>query len=62
MVSNDDRVQRLYRMIRTGINSEVVALASRLGISLDYVQLADIGNRPDAFFLSLPTLEPTATN
>ncbi|ELA08075.1 lytic transglycosylase subunit [Moraxella macacae 0408225] len=62
MVSNDDRVQRLYRMIRTGNNSEVVALASRLGISLDYVQLADIGNRPDAFFLSLPTLEPTATN
>lgn len=62
MVNNDDRVQRLYRMIRTGNNSDIVPLASRLGVSLDYAQLADIGNNPNRFFARLPNLQPNATN
>lgn len=62
MVNNDDRLQRLYRMIRTGNNSDIVPLASCLGVSLDYAQLANIGNNPNSFFASFSSLQPTATN
>nr|WP_315042132.1 transglycosylase SLT domain-containing protein [uncultured Moraxella sp.] len=62
MISNDDRSQRLYRMIRIGNNSEIVPLASRLGVALDYMQLANVGNNPNAFLANIGSLSPTPAN
>jgi soluble lytic murein transglycosylase len=62
MTSNDDREQRLYRMLRTGNNGDIVQLASRLGVAISYSQLMSVSSNPNTFFSQLNTLPTTATN
>lgn len=62
MVSNDDREQRLYRMLRTGNNGDIVQLASRLGVQMSYNQLMSISSSPNAFFSQRGSMPATASN
>ena len=62
MVGNDDREQRLYRMLRTTNNGDIVQLASRLGVAMNYNQLMSVSNSPNSFFSQLGSMQPTATN
>lgn len=62
MISNDDRSQRLYRMIRVGNVGETVALAGRLGVQLDSFMLNNIQNNPNNFLSNLNNLPITANN
>lgn len=62
MISNDDRSQRLYRMIRVGNVVETVALAGRLGVQLDSFMLNNIQNNPNHFLGGLNNLPITANN
>lgn len=62
MISNNDRDQRLYRMLRLGNNGDIIQLASRLGVALDYNQLMSVSSSPVAFFSRINTMQPTAAN
>lgn len=62
MINQDDRSQRLYRMIRTGNVSETVALAGRLGVMLDESMLQNIASNPNQFLLNLQNMSPSADN
>lgn len=62
MISNDDRSQRLYRMIRVGNVYETVALAGRLGVSLDNFTLSNIASNPNQFLINIHNMPATASN
>lgn len=62
MIGNDDREQRLYRMLRVGNNGDIVQLASRLGTAISYNQLMTVSNNPNAFFAQLGSMPTTSTN
>lgn len=62
MINNDDRSQRLYRMIRIGNVYETVALAGRLGVPLDNFMLSNIAKNPNNFFTNMPNMPATASN
>lgn len=62
MISNSDRDERLYRMLRTGSNGDIVQLASRLGVSIDYNQLMSVSSSPLAFMNNAVNLPATASN
>lgn len=62
MISNTDRDERLYRVLRTGNNGDIVQLASRLGVALDYNQLMNVSSSPLAFLSNAINASATATN
>ena len=49
LISNQDRVARLKRMLRKGSTGDIMALSSRLGMSIPYSALSEIQLNPNAF-------------
>lgn len=62
MISNTDRDERIYRMLRTGNNGDIIQLANRMGVTLDYNQLMNVSSSPLAFMGNVMNLPATATN
>lgn len=62
MISNNDRDERLYRMLRTGSNGDIVQLANRLGVVLDFNQLMNVSSSPLGFMNNAMNLPATANN
>lgn len=62
MISQEDRLARLKRMLRVGNIAESVALASRLGVPLDYATLSSINANPSAFFMRFNSQGFSQTN
>ncbi len=50
MVSNSDRMARLYRVLRVGKTGDIISLANTLGIPIDYTQLSSIRSNLNGFF------------
>ncbi len=50
MVTNSDRLARLYRVLRTGKTGDIISLSRSLGISIDYMQLSSIRSNLNGFF------------
>ncbi len=50
MVNNNDRMARLYRMLRVGKTGDIISLARSLGITIDYTQLSSIRSDLNGFF------------
>ena len=49
LISNKDRTARLKRMLRKGNTGDIMALSSRLGLSIPYSALSEIQLNPNAF-------------
>ncbi len=49
LISNQDRTARLKRMLRKGSTGDIMALSSRLGLSIPYSALSEIQLNPNAF-------------
>lgn len=49
MISNTDRKERLFRMLRIGRTGDIMALAQSLGIPISYSELSEIQLNPTAF-------------
>lgn len=62
LISQTDRSDRLYRVLRTGSNGDIVQLANRLGVPLDYNQLMAVSSNPSAFFTNFNAQPPSQTN
>ncbi len=50
LISNQDRVSRLKRMLRAGRTGDIMALSSRLGSPIPYASLSDIQLNSASFF------------
>lgn len=50
LISNQDRVARLKRMLRKGKTGDIMSLSSRLGVSIPYSALSEIQLSPTSFF------------
>lgn len=50
LISNQDRVSRLKRMLRKGKTGDIMALSSKLGTPIPYSSLSEIQLNPSAFF------------
>ncbi|WP_435979113.1 transglycosylase SLT domain-containing protein [Psychrobacter sp. DM4] len=50
LISTQDRVSRLKRMLRVGKTGDIMALSSRLGTPIPYSSLSEIQLNPSAFF------------
>jgi soluble lytic murein transglycosylase len=62
MINNTDRDERLYRMLRTGSNGDIVQLSTRLGTPIDYNQLTSVAASPLAFMSNVASLPATPNN
>lgn len=62
MISNTDRTERIYRMLRTGSNGDIIQLANRLGVTLEYNQLMNVSSSPLSFMSNAMNLPGTANN
>ncbi len=62
MISNTDRDERIYRMLRTASNGDIVSLANRMGVMLDYNQLMSVSSSPLNFMSNVGNLPATASN
>lgn len=62
MINNTDRDERLYRMLRTGSNADIVQLSTRLGAPIDYNQLTHVAASPLGFMNNVAALPITANN
>lgn len=59
LISNQDRVSRLKRMLRKGKTGDIMALSSRLGTPIPYSALSEIQLSPSSFFSKF-TREPVS--
>lgn len=62
LISQNDRSDRLYRVLRTGNNGDIVQLTTKLGIPLSYNQLMAVSSNPSGFFSTFNAQPPSATN
>ncbi len=62
LISNQDRVARLKRMLRVGKTGDIMALSSRLGTPIAYSQLSEIQLNPSAFFTRFSREPASLTN
>ena len=62
MISNQDRLERLKRMLRVGKTGDIISLATQLGVPIEYSTLADIQRSPSAFISRLKMQPPSQLN
>lgn len=62
LISQNDRSDRLYRVLRTGNNNDIVQLSSKLGANISYNQLMAVSSNPNAFFASFNSQVASPTN
>ncbi|MBE0405995.1 transglycosylase SLT domain-containing protein [Psychrobacter sp. AOP22-C1-22] len=62
LISNQDRVSRLKRMLRKGKTGDIMALSSRLGASIPYSSLSETQLNPSSFFSRFSREPATQTN
>ena len=62
MISNQDRTARLKRMLRKGSTGDIMALSSRLGMSIPYSSLSAIQLNPNAFLTRFSSQPMTQVN
>ncbi|WP_230655876.1 lytic transglycosylase domain-containing protein [Psychrobacter sp. I-STPA10] len=62
MISNQDRLERLKRMLRVGKTGDIIALSSRLGVPIDYASLAEIQLNPNTFLNRFKSQPPSQLN
>ncbi|WP_413680458.1 transglycosylase SLT domain-containing protein [Psychrobacter sp. I-STPA6b] len=49
IITNQDRLERLKRMLRTGSTGDIIALSVRLGVPIEYSALSEIQRNPNNF-------------
>ncbi len=62
LISNQDRVSRLKRMLRKGKTGDIMALSSKLGTPIPYSALSEIQLSPSSFFSRFGMQPNTQTN
>ena len=62
LISDQDRVSRLKRMLRKGKTGDIMALSSRLGTPIAYSALSEIQLSPSSFFTSFGRQSASQTN
>lgn len=62
LISNQDRVSRLKRMLRVGKTGDIMALSSRLGTPIPYSSLSDIQLNTASFFSRFNTQANSQVN
>lgn len=62
LISQNDRSDRLYRVLRIGNNNDIVQLSNQLGANISYNQLMSVSNSPTAFLSQIIAQPATATN
>lgn len=61
-ISQDERQQRLYRMLRMGNNGDIIALSRLLGMPISHEELTRINQNPNAFFTQMAAQPPSSKN
>ncbi|MEC5209404.1 soluble lytic murein transglycosylase [Psychrobacter sp. PL15] len=62
LISNQDRMARLKRMLRKGKTGDIMALSSRLGTPIPYSALSEIQLNPSSFFSRFGMQPQSQTN